>query len=221
MRGRSESDPYPNLEEAVSTFGPEIVRSHYIGNRNRALERGLDDEAEHWERKWEAVATVVVRRRRKYIIVSVVVSVLMALALTSLDVIRWTSPWQGTFVFVLFSVVLYLVVRFIDRVLAFAAGALPLLAIIILGWQTFEWLQTGSWPTQKVRDVFLFLHFDPAPVRISGWVGLSDLLNSSILWVANLSLIGGCFYLWLLVLCIGYCAWNHWNIPRTSEELGF
>lgn len=61
-----------------------------------------------------------------------------------------------------------------DRLLLVIAIGGPLL---ILGYQSFEWLRSSQWPPMPVRQVLLWLQADTSPVISAAWPGVNRALN--------------------------------------------
>ena len=72
-------DKYSDLKEAVRMHGAGWVQRHYLGERERALDRGNQDEADHWETRRQSVSVYVKRRRLIFNLFSLSAGALFAL----------------------------------------------------------------------------------------------------------------------------------------------
>lgn len=80
----------------------------------------------------------------------------------------------------------------IDRVLLVATFVVP---VLILAYQSFEWLRLSRWPSVTLEGLLASLAITPAAYQVEGWSGLNGLLDllleaplAAVLFVAGLSL---------------------------------
>jgi hypothetical protein len=87
-----------------------------------------------------------------------------------------------------------------------------LLAITIIGWQSFVWLKSGKWPLLLVQDAFTYISIDPPS---TDWVGLQKLITD----VLESSLSVGVFVGGLVVGIISAsCAETLENYERERQK---
>ena len=210
-------DIFSNLKDAVRTHGAKSVQSHYVSKRERALDLGKQDEADFWEERRRSVRSYVARRRFRYNVLSFSVGAALALLPTGYVWLEGQDPFSTTLTFAVITAVLYMVIRFIDRLLAWIAGWMLLAAIVILGWEGYIWLRKAEWLGLSVADGFAWIGITPSFVTIEGWVGISRIVNDIFVWFLDSPLPAGCIYLGMLFFIIAEIIEN-FDVPKLKEE---
>ena len=210
-------DEFPSLKDAVREHGAEWVRSQYERRRERALDVGDEDEADLWEARRESVGIYVARRRFRYNLFSFSAGAVLALLPTGYVWLEGQDVGFTTLIFVILTVVLYLAIRFIDRLVSWVAGVFILSAIGVLGWEVYIWLREAQWPGLSVGDAFAWIGITPSFVSIEGWVGVSKIINAIYIWLFEHSLPAGCLYMSVIFGLIAVFT-EYFDVPKMEEE---
>ncbi len=210
-------DEFLDLKHAIRTYGPIMVHGRYVRKREDALDRGDQDEADHWEVRRQSVGMYIDRRRFRYNVFSFSVGAVLALLPTGyvwieLQELVYTIP-----TFLIFTFILYLAVRFVTNFVAWAAGAFLWVAFGSLGWQVYTWLREAHWPGLSVGDAFIWIGLRPSFVAIEGWVGVSEIVNAAYKWIFDLSLPVGCLILAMIFGMI-LLSMENLDIPKAEES---
>jgi hypothetical protein len=108
-------DEFLDLKHAIRTYGPIMVHGRYVRKREDALDRGDQDEADHWEVRRQSVGMYIDRRRFRYNVFSFSVGAVLALLPTGYVWIELQLFIYAIPTFLIFTVILYLAVRFITN----------------------------------------------------------------------------------------------------------
>ena len=210
-------DEFPSLKNAVRTYGAKFVQSHYERRREQALDSGDQDEADLWEARRQSVGIYVARRRFKYNLFSFSAGAVLALLPTGYLWLEEQEVVYTALIFVMLTVILYLAIRFIDRLANLVAGVFILSAIGVLGWEVYLWLREAQWPGLSVGDALAWIGITPSFVSIEGWVGVSQIVNAIYIWLLEHSLPAGCLYMSLIFGFIAIII-NNFDVPKMEEE---
>ena len=206
-----------NLEYAIRTYGPKKVQGQYVRKREEALDRGDQDEADHWETRRQSVDLYVSRRRFRYNRFSFFTGSVLALLPTGYVWIQEQEAVSAIFTFIVLSILFYLAVRFFNDLVVWAAGALILSAFGSLGWQLYAWLQETQWPRLSVSDAFVWTGLRPSFVANEGWDGVSEILNAAYRWIFDLSLPLGCLILGMIFAAIFLYIEENLDLPKSAN----
>ena len=66
------------------------------------------------------------------------------------------------------------VMSWVDRLLLVIAVVVP---VLILGYQSFEWLRSSQWPPIPVARVLVWVQADASAILAPGWPGVNRVLN--------------------------------------------
>ncbi len=210
-------DEFPSLKDAVRTYGAKSVQSRYERRREQALDSGDQDEADLWEARRQSVGIYVARRRFRYNLFSFSAGAVLALLPTGYLWLEGQEVVSTTLTFVILTVILYLAIRFIDRLANLVAGVFFLSAIGVLGWEVYLWLREAQWPELSVGDALAWIGITPSFVSIEGWVGVSKIVNAIYIWLLEHSLPAGCLYMGFIFGFIAIFIAN-FDVPKMEEE---
>ena len=210
-------DEYLNLKDAVRTYGAKWVQGHYERKREQALDRDDQDEADRWEARRQSVGIYVTGRRFRFNVFSFSTGAVFALFPTGYIWLEGQEIISTTLTFVILTAIFYLAIRFIDKIVNWAAGVLLLSAIGFLGWEVYIWLREAQWPGFSVGGAFAWIGIKPSFVSIEGWVGISKIANAIYIWIFELSLPVGFLFLGFVCLFIGILI-EILDIPKMEEE---
>ena len=210
-------EEYLSPNEAVHRYGTAFAKSIYERERERALDRDDQEEADCWEAKRQSIGAYVARRRLRYNLFSLSAGGVIALFPAVYVWVEGEGVAFAALTFIILTGILYATIRFIDRLFAWVGSLLELSAVGSLGWQLYIWLREARWPGLSVGDAFSWIGIKPSYVSVEGWVGVSKIVNASFMWIFELSLPLGCFFLGFVFIFIGGLM-EIFDIPKMEEE---
>lgn len=210
-------DKYMNLNDEVRMCGPKSVRRRCAIEREQALDRGDQDEADIWEARRQSVGVYVTRRRFKYNFFSSMAGAVLALFPTGYIWLDGQDVVSTILTFLIITAILYAAIRNIDRLVNWAAGVLMSSAIGFLGWESYIWLREARWPGFSVGDAFAWGGITPSFISIENWLGVSKTINAIYIWIFKLSLPAACIFIGSIFLSIAII-FEFFDVPKWEEE---
>lgn len=210
-------DEFPRLKDEVRAHGAKWVHNYCERRREQALDLGDQDKANLWEARRQSVGKYVAHRRFRYNLFSFSAGAVLALVPTGYVWLEGQEVVFTAFTFLILTMILYLAIRFVDKLVHWVAGVFFLSAIGILGWEVYIWLREAQWPEFSVGDALAWIGITPSFVSIEGWVGVSKIVNAIYIWLLEHSLPAGCFYMSVIFGVVAILI-EYFDVPRMEEE---